>query len=126
MAKRSDFDIAGSHDRDILVVEFTGRSTGDNARAMARKYFEVVLASGKKKVLADLRLLKGRISTGETYFLLRDLPIKPTPVGIRTAILETEEEAKFATFLEMAANNAGLGIKCFFDREKALAWLQSP
>ena len=125
MARHSEFDITSSLDRDILVVQFIGRSTGENARSMARKYFDVVLASGSKKVLADLSLLKGRISTGETYFLLRDLPVKPTPVGIRTAILETEEQAKFAAFLEMTANNAGLGIKCFLDRDKAMAWLRS-
>jgi len=125
MARHSDFDITSSLDRDILVVQFIGRSTGENARSMARKYFDVVLASGSKKVLADLSLLKGRISTGETYFLLRDLPVKPTPVGIKTAILETEEEAKFAAFLEMTANNAGLGIRCFLDREQAMAWLRS-
>lgn len=126
MAEQADFDVTGSLEGDVLVVRFSGRSTADNARAMARRYFDVLLASGKKKVLADLRALKGRLSSGETYFLLRDLPVKPTPRGIRTAILESGDQSKFATFFETTANNAGLGIKCFFDREKALAWLQSP
>jgi len=126
MPKKAEFDITGTPDGDILVVRFSGRSTAENARAMARRYFDVLLASGKKKVLADLRSLNGRLSTGETYFLLRDLPVKPTPRGIKTAILESEDQSKFANFFETTANNAGLGIKCFFDREKALAWLQSP
>jgi hypothetical protein len=126
MAKQPEFDVNGSLEGDVLVVRFSGHSTAENARAMARRYFDVILASGRKKVLADLRSLSGRLSTGETYFLLRDLPVKPVPRGIRTAILESEDQSKFATFLETTANNAGLGIRCFFDREKALAWLQAP
>jgi hypothetical protein len=126
MAKQADFDVTGALDGNVLVVRFSGRSTTENARAMARRYFDVVLASGSKMILADLRSLNGRLSTGETYFLIRDLPVEPTPRGIKTAILEAENQRRFANFLETTANNAGLGIKCFFDREKALAWLQSP
>jgi hypothetical protein len=126
MAKQPEFDITGALEGEVLVVRFSGHSTPENSRAMARRYFDVILASGRKKVLADLRSLNGRLSTGETYFLLRDLPVKPVPRGIRTAILESEDQSKFATFLETTANNAGLGIRCFSDREKALAWLQAP
>jgi hypothetical protein len=51
---------------------------------MTARYFEVVLGSGTKKVLVDIRALKGRLSPGETYFLVRDLPdssrrLRPMP-----------------------------------------------
>jgi len=121
-----DFDITSALDGDVLIVTFTGRSTEKNARAMMKRYFEIVLGSGTKKVLADIRPLQGRLSTGETYFLVRDLPVKPTPAGIRTAVLETKEKREYAAFLETTSDNAGVFLKCFVDREEALAWLRAP
>jgi len=92
---------------DILVVTFTGESTGTNAQAMIRRYFEIVLGSGKRKVLADIRLLKGRLSGANTYFLVRNLPVKPVPADIRTAIVESRGNRVYADFLETTAANAG-------------------
>ena len=120
-----DFDITSSLDGDVLTVTFTGRSTNDNAHAMTKRYFEIVLGAGAKKVLADIRNLKGRLSVGETYFLVRDLPVKPAPVGIRTAVLEAKEKHGYGEFLETTAANAGVHLRCFVDREEALSWLHA-
>jgi hypothetical protein len=121
-----DFDITSSQDGDVLIVTFSGQSTVENAHAMTKRYFEIVLASGTKKVLADIRPLKGRVSAGETYFLVRDLPVKPTPVGIKTAVVETKERRGYGEFLETTAANAGVYLRCFVDREEALSWLRAP
>ena len=45
-----DFDITSSLHGDVLLT-FTGQSTEQNADAMTRRYFEIVLASGLNKVL---------------------------------------------------------------------------
>ena len=50
-----DFDLTSSRDGDILVVAFTGQSSEKNAHAMTKRYFEIVLGSGMKKVLADIQ-----------------------------------------------------------------------
>ena len=71
-----DFDITSSLHGDVLIVTFTGQSTRKNVHAMIKRYFEIVLGSGMKKVLADIRLLKGRLSVVETYDLVRNLPVK--------------------------------------------------
>ena len=120
-----DYDITDSVDGDVLIVAFTGRSTQENAQSMTKRYFEIVLGSGLKKVLADIRLLNGRLSAAQTYFLVRDLPVKPTPADIKTAIVETEERREYADFLETTANNAGVPLKCFVGQEEALLWLRS-
>ena len=120
-----DFDITSSQDDDLLIVTFTGQSTTKNVHAMVTRYFEIVLGSGKRKVLADVRLLKGRLSVVETYDLVRDLPVKPTPTDIKTAILETKEEREYASFLETTSANAGVRFRCFFDPEEALSWLRT-
>jgi hypothetical protein len=121
-----DFNITSSLDDDILIATFTGESTTKNAHAMIRRYFEIVLGSGMKKVLADIQRLKGRLSVVETYDLVRDLPVKPTPTDIKTAILEAKEERGYASFLETTSANAGVRFRCFFNREEAISWLRTP
>jgi hypothetical protein len=93
---------------------------------MIRRYFEIVLGSGMRKVLADIRLLKGRLSGAGTYFLVRNLPVKPVPAGIRTAIVESRNNRAYAEFLETTAANAGVYFASFLDYEEALAWLGNP
>jgi len=121
----ADFDIASSIDADKLLLTFTGRVTEKNADAMTRRYFEIVLASGLKKVLADIRPLKGRLPAAKTYFLLRNLPVKPVPAGIRTAVVESPDNRDYAAFLETTAANTGVYFGCFVDYGEALAWLKT-
>jgi len=120
-----DFEINSSVKGDILVVTFSGKSTKANANAMTRRYFEIVLGSGFKKVLADIRTLEGRLSTTETYFLVRNLPVKQIPPGIKTAVLELQERHRFAEFLEATSANAGVELKSFVSLDEALSWLRS-
>ena len=120
-----DFDITSSLDGDVLIVTFTGQSTAKNAHAMIERYFQIVLGSGTKKVLADIRPLTGRLSVVDTYRLVRDLPVKPAPAEIKTAVLDTKEGRGYATFLETTSVNAGVRIRCFVDRQEALTWLNA-
>jgi hypothetical protein len=122
----ADFDLTSSLHGDVLVVTFMGASNEANAKAMARRYFEIVLGSGCSKVLADLRQLRGRLSVPGTYFLLRDLPVERVPTRIKTAIVEAPENREYAGFLETTAANAGVYFRCFLDYGEALDWLASP
>lgn len=120
-----DFSVEARPEGGLLHVRFTGRSDKENAAAMTRRYFDLVLASGERRILADIRELKERLPDAETYFLLRALPVQPVPTGYRTAILDAPENRRFATFLETTGANAGVAFKCFFDPAEALAWLRS-
>jgi hypothetical protein len=40
-----DFDITSSSEGGVLIVSFTGQSTAQNAHAMMKRYFEIVLGS---------------------------------------------------------------------------------
>ena len=110
----------------MLVITFTGASNDDNATAMTRRYFEILQASGRSKVLADVRPLRGRLSSGGTFFLVRNLPVERLPRGVKTAIVEAPEHREYASFLETTAANAGVHFRCFLDYDAALAWLASP
>lgn len=119
----ADFGLTSAVQGDVLLVKFTGVSNEYNAQDMTRRYFDLVLGTGTRKILADLRDLHGRLSAGKTYYLLRDLPVWPVPAGIRTAILEAKDNRGYAQFLETTAVNAGIALKCFTDEREAMDWL---
>lgn len=122
----ADFELTSSLQGDVLVITFTGASNDANAVPMTRRYFEMLLASGRGKVLADVRPLRGRLSSAGTYFLVRNLPVERLPQGIKTAVVEAPENREFAGFLETTAANAGVHFRCFTDYDAALAWLATP
>jgi hypothetical protein len=120
-----DYGLASSVDGDVVVVTFSGKSTEKNAQAMTTRYFKLVRASGMNKALADIRQLQGRLSAGETFLLVHELPLRSLPAGFRTAILESEERRAYARFLEDVLVNAGARVRCVLDRDEALAWLRA-
>lgn len=120
-----DFALASSVEGDVVVVTFSGRSSEKNAQAMTTRYFEIVRASGRKKVLADIRQLQGRLSAGETFLLVHQLPQHSIPADFRTAIVESDQRRAFAKFLEDVLVNAGARVRCLLDRDEALAWLRA-
>ena len=118
-----DFEISSSVEADVLVVTFGGRVGDANVIDVVRRYFDLVLAERPKKVLADVRALEGKASSGRIYFLVRNLP-QPVPKAVKTAFLDRAERAEEARFLESTAHNAGVELKAFVDRDAALAWLR--
>ena len=122
----TDFDLKSSERGEVLLVTFTGTSNEANSSAMTRRYFEILQASGRAKVLADVRPLRGRLSSAGTFFLMRNLPVERVPRGIKTAIVDLPEHREYASFLETTAANAGVHFRCFVDYDAALAWLESP
>jgi hypothetical protein len=121
----TDFELKSAQIGDVLVVTFTGASNDANATAIARGYFEILQASGRSKVLADVRPMRGRLSSADTFFLVRNLPVERVPQGIKTAVVEAPEHREYAGFLETTAANAGVHFRCFLDYDAALAWLAS-
>jgi len=119
------FEIRTSIDGEVLVVTILGEASPANARDIASRYIETVLISGRKKVLADIRPLHGRLPAGALYFFMRELPAVSLPPRIVTAVLDREENEEFVTFLETTSTNAGLHLRGFVRPESALAWIRS-
>jgi hypothetical protein len=90
---------------------------------MTRRYLEMVATAGQRKVLADIRDLRGRLSAAATFLLVHDLPLQPVPAGIRTAILDSGENRNYGRFLEDITVNLGMNVRCFTDAPAAQGWL---
>jgi hypothetical protein len=110
----------------ILKVAFTGDCDARSAPAMAREYFALVASAGQRRVLADIRHLRGRLPLGGTFQLVRDLSAGPPFTAIRTAILESAPNEAYARFLEDTTVNAGFDVRCFLEPGAARAWLAQP
>ncbi len=116
-------DITSRVDDDVLIVTFSGEFIEADAVPMMQRYFDVVLASRMKKVLVDIRPLRGRPSMSATYFLMRNLPVVPVPPGIKTVVVDRPELRSFVEFLETTAANAGVQLTHFVDYDQARASL---
>jgi hypothetical protein len=119
-----DVEIKSDVQDDILVVTFSGQVTDGNVHALIKRYFEVALGSGLKRILVDLRPLEGRLSLGNTYFVIRELPA-PVPPDVTTALVENKRFRKNGEFLQVALKNVGINLRLFLDYDEAFAWLRS-
>lgn len=119
-----DAEIKSTVDRDVLLVTFSGELNEKNVDSVVKRYFDVALGSGLKKILIDVRPLVGRLALGRTYFLIRKLPA-PVPPDVKTALVEQKQFENNADFLETALDNIGIRVRYFLDYDKALEWLRS-
>jgi hypothetical protein len=120
------YSLDSSEAGGLLTVRFSGRCSPANAREMTQRYLELVVQAGQRKVLADIRDLRGRLSAAATFLLVHDLPVQPVPSGIRTAILDSGENRNYGRFLEDITVNLGMNVRCFTDAPAAQDWLASP
>ena len=108
---------------DILVVKFSGMLIEREISDTLEQYIETVRSSGLKKVLVDTRDLRGRLSIIEVYLHTRTLP--PPDHSIKTAIVENEENKRYAEFQDLFLKNKGhISTQFFFDLDEAMAWLK--
>jgi hypothetical protein len=112
-----------SHFRDdILIVTIAGTFEMDDSNDTLKQYLDTVRSDTIKKILLDTRRLSGRKSIAGTYLLAQDMP-KPGSKRM-TAIVEKEENRRYAELYKLVFHNAGYkGLGIFYDYHKALEWL---
>lgn len=116
-------DLTWSVQDDILIVNFSGMLIEKEIRDILEEYLEAVRGSGLKKVLVDTRDLKGRLSIIEVYLHTRSFPVPDH--SIKTAVVEQEENKRYAEFQELFLKNKGhISTQFFFDFDEAMAWLK--
>lgn len=109
----------------VLWVKATGTRSFENVLAISKDIMAACTEHEVKKVLLDVRALKGRLSTMESY----EIPDKYFPkirdrsVVDRTAIVDWKEADGRAPFFELVAENRGFMIRIFSDTDQAIEWL---
>ncbi|MBI5820335.1 MAG: hypothetical protein HZA88_15315 [Verrucomicrobia bacterium] len=124
MTKQPEYQISTSHNEGILEIVITGDV---ESPAVADAIHNEVLATLKtaeaKALLVDVRLLKGRMDFGDTYLRVRKTPHTRGLLG--TAVVDTNQHAKFHSFHQTVASNYGFNTRWFTGIDEARAWLKS-
>ena len=123
MREKKEYKIASSQKDGILEIVLTGEVTEEDVEKLQNEIFPLIINSGVKALLMDVRDIKGRFGYVEAYSRVRSYP-SDIP-RIHTAIVDIAENADYENFHETTAMNAGLSYKWFTDIEKARDWLKN-
>ena len=110
---------------DVLIVTAKGNRSLQTIMAMSKEILAACVRDGKKKVICDVRELKGRLSTLEAF----DVPDKYFPkirdksVITHSAIVDLKEYEKSYKFFEDVAVNRGFVLRIFSNIDEAIEWI---
>ena len=123
MEEKMQYQLSTSVDEGIVKIVITGEVTATNVEKLQTEVIIAARSIDASALLVDVRLLKGRLGLGDTYFRVRSYPAD-TP-KMKTAVVDVEENATFQVFHETTARNAGQSIKWFTDTDTAMLWLKN-
>jgi hypothetical protein len=122
MGNKQTYNISTSENRGVLEIVITGIVTRNCYENVENEFDAIIKSTKAKKLLLDIRDVKGRVGYIEAYSRVR----KYSPyIHIKTAIIDIQENAEFQKFQERTAVNAGLSLKWFTDADAARIWLKS-
>jgi hypothetical protein len=117
----SDYHIEVVSEGVHLGLALTGRLTPANAEGVTRALIAKVQAGTSRRVLLDLRGLKGRLPVAEIYHVVTRYAEDARP--FKTALIDHPRHAATSLFHEDVSVNRGLPMRYFTDPAAALAWL---
>lgn len=108
-----------------INVDQYGEVTMDDVEVIRREIFELVAREKLSRVLVDVREQSNDFSITELFNMTVDHAVAQTPFPKpRVCLVVRRDQEDNARFIENVGLNRGLPIKCFIDKEAALAWLQ--
>lgn len=111
---------------DILWVTVKGMRNLQTILAISKDVLVACVEKKVKKVLIDVRALKGRLSITNTYHLAdKKFPeMRDRSVITHNAIVDLKEFEDSYKFLELVAQNRGYILRIFSDPDQAMTWLK--
>ena len=108
--------------KGIILIESRGHLVVDDLAKSKESVLQIVKTKGLKKVMIDATNQKSLPSTMSLHSFASELP--KLSIGLRQAIVISEQTPKDMKFIETVSLNRGASIKIFSSRENALSWLQ--
>ncbi len=119
MENKVEYQISSSMRDGFIEVVVSGNAIGSDFDEMINEVDVILRTNNSKKVILDIRELKGRIEPGEIYrFVRTHFPIF---YEIQSVIVDLPENASYRT----ATKNAGISLMWFTDMDIARKWLAS-
>ncbi|MBN1829275.1 MAG: hypothetical protein JW884_09060 [Deltaproteobacteria bacterium] len=123
MEQKREFQLTSTEKLGILEIVISGKVTVKTAGTVQQEVFALLSAMKIKRLIVDVRTLKGRLGLADAYFRVREYPAEAPRV--KTAVVDIEENSEFQSFHETAACNVGLLLRWFTDMDDARAWVAS-
>ena len=109
-----------------LHVQAWGTRSSGNLVSIVKDYFKANEEHGYKKILVDVRSMTGKLSAFDAYRFGNTAIEKAEEIGsgVKTAIVDLEENRKRFVFLEDASVNRGFNLRFFSKTADAELWLR--
>jgi hypothetical protein len=109
-----------------LYVQAWGTRSSGNLVSIVKDYFQANEEHGCKKILVDVRSMTGKLSAFDAYRFGNTAIEKAEGVdlGVKTAIVDLEENRKRFDFLEDGSVNIGFNLRYFSKTADAELWLR--
>jgi hypothetical protein len=117
------YNISISENEGIVEIVLAGELERDSIDKLTNEVLAIVKPMNAKKLLVDIRTLKGHFGYIEAYLNVRNF--SSSFRGINITLVDIPENAIWESFHERTAINAGVSFKWFTDIDAARAWLKS-
>ena len=123
MEKKAEYQLSTSVNEGMFKIIMTGKVTAGSIEKLHTKVTAVIKANGIENLLVDVSAVEGRFRIAETYlYVIRSFPDRPE---VNNAVVDIPEDAKFLSFYDDTAIDAGLSVKGFTNIDAARDWLKS-
>jgi hypothetical protein len=109
-----------------LHVQAWGHRSSGNLVSIVKDYFKANEEHAYKKILVDMRSMTGKLSAFDAYRFGNTAAENAEEIdaGVKTAIVDLEENRKRFDFLEDASVNRGFNLRFFSKTTDAELWLR--
>lgn len=123
MQEKSTYNLTTFINEEIVKIIITGEVTKDNVKELANEVYAIVKLTNAKKLLCDIREIKGRLGYTDIYFFATDVP--SFFYNINTVFVDLPKNAKLQSFRQYVTRLNGIPAKWCTDTDDAISWLQS-
>ncbi|HUN53573.1 MAG TPA: hypothetical protein VMU29_00290 [Smithella sp.] len=123
MQKKPTYNLETFVNEDFVKIVITGEVTKDDIYELTNEVSEIVKLNNTKKLLCDIRAVKGRLGYTDTYLYITNL--SSVFYNINIVFVDIPENAKLQSFLQSVARQTGINVKWCTDPDDAISWLKS-
>lgn len=118
-----DYSLESFTRDDYVVIVVTGQYTGENADNFTSDIDKLYVASGKDKILLDMRNTKIITNVFSEFQRFSNVIELETTKASKFAVLSVRENRQMDSFVETANRNRGVNLVMFYDETEAIKWL---
>jgi len=123
MQKKPTYKLTPYIHEEFVKIVITGEVTRDDIKDLTNEVYKIVQLTNAKKLLCDVRGVKGRFGYTDMYLFATNVP--SAFFNIPTALIDLPENEKLQSFRQYVAEHAGIPVKWCTNPEEAISWLQS-